>query len=183
MKSPRTIALALLAGVLVVLLMVIFLPPYWLSNYYQQEQQRLEKQYVSMQRMALQKGRFEDALKRLNQQQNKTVWSLKSRSSIPAVAELQDIVRKLIDRQGGVLISTRGLSEVSRKTTGTRWQAVSISVDMRGSLQDMQSVFYAIEYGRPLLFLDQVTLRRGRQREGLEASLTARFQVIGWFFQ
>jgi len=181
MTSPRTLALTLLAGVILLLLMMVILPPYWLSGHYQQKQQRLEDQYVPMQRLALQKNRFEEALVRLHQQQNEQQGSLESHSPILAVAELQEIVRTLIDQQGGVLISTRGLGGSSRSTSDKRWQSVSISVDMRGSLQDIQSVFYAIEYGRPLLFLDQVNLRRVRQGESRKALLSARFQVIGWF--
>ena len=177
--SERHLALVILAAGFLALLLVVALPPYLLHQYYVNEQAALEDKYRPMKRLALQKNTFEQSLKRLKQQQRGAKLALNSRSQVLAAAELQGIVRKLVDQQGGNLISTRTLAVTADQSAP--YQPVAIKVEMRGTLQDVQNIFHAIEYGRPLLFLDQINLRLLRQRGKVSDNLTVRFNVTGWF--
>ncbi len=84
---------------------------------------------------------------------------LKSKTRTLAAAELQDRVKRVVESEGGHLISTQILQaedESKNKNTPPR---ITIRIQMTGSVETVQKVFYTLESGQPRLFIDNAYLR------------------------
>ena len=98
-----------------------------------------------------------------------------------ASAKMQQYLKQIVQKNGGELISTQILKEDEPESAGS----TSLRVHLRAELESSWQILYALESGRPLLFLDNVviTSRPVRARKPADApsiSLDMNFDVTGY---
>ena len=105
-----------------------------------------------------------------------------------ATADLQQQIGKTIAEQGGQLRSTQVIP-IQNEDGFIR---LALRVQMTGDINVLRGVFYALEAGRPLLFIDNIQIRpdqrrvrvRRQKRSSYEiresGNITVTFDVIGY---
>jgi len=105
-------------------------------------------------RIAESQSASQAALDRLARNNPSARYYLTSTRPALAATELQQLVRNTIDRSEAQLISTQvitGQDAVDHSTATVR-------VRMSGDIGALQSVLYSLEAGKPLLFVDDVSI-------------------------
>ena len=133
------------------------------------------------QRLAGNRAALEQSLQQLKRSGPASGFYLQDRTTALAAAELQARVKGLIEHAGGGLVSTQPL-------VGTGVEAgreVQIRVRMRGGMDALREVLHALEYGTPLLLLDNVSIvkaRRVRRRAASDSQgpLQVNFDLTGF---
>ncbi len=178
--TSRAAALGLLALVLAAIYGLLLGPLIGRHETYQVTIHDLEERLaryrsVEADRRAVQ-ARF-DALRR--RRRGVEVY-LKAATLTLAGAELQERTKRVVESSGGTLVSTQTLPE---RTEGGLVQ-VSIKVRMNGDVGSLQKVFYELESGQPVLFLDNVFIRSRMVRRGRGIStaseLDINFDIVGY---
>lgn len=110
-------------------------------------------------------------------------YYLAERKPALASAELQGIVKRAVERAKGELLST----QAAIGSPGDRPAAVTVKVRLRGSIEALQQLLYALEASRPMLVLDNVVIepapvRRtpGSEAEAAAQELAISFDVTGY---
>lgn len=179
----RAVALVL-AVLLVVLFYVMLLDPV-AEKYRHYDDKIAELSYRLHQYETLAKGRasHQRLLDQVKRRDLAKQYYLAKRKPALASAELQQRVKRVVDRSEGKLIST----QVVRGRRGDRSPEVTVKVRMRGDIRALQKVLYTLETSRPILFLDNVVIQAGpaRRRAGSSGQsggkqLTINFDVIGY---
>jgi len=80
-----------------------------------------------------------------------------------AAAELQSLVKGLIERSGGGLVSTQPLVDSGADAVGEVPGSVRLRVRMRGDMESLRDVLHSLESSMPLLVLDNVSIVKARQ--------------------
>ncbi len=102
-----------------------------------------------------------------------------------AVAELQGLVKRVVEESSGDLLSTQ---EVVARSNELH-PRVSVRVRMETTLEGLREVFYRLEGGEPYLFVDNLSIQpkataRSRHREADTAPaaqvLLVQFDVYGY---
>ena len=107
---------------------------------------------------------------------------LTGRTDALAAAELQNRVKKIIETNGGKL---RSIQTVPGKANGA-FQRVTIRVQLAAPIDSLHRIIYALEAGKPYLFLDNIDIgnrRRGRRKKApvdADPALTVRFDLFGY---
>ena len=102
-------------------------------------------------------------------------------TSALASARMQQYLKQVVQQNGGELISTQILKEDEPEAAGS----TSLRVHLRAELESSWQILYALESGRPLLFLDNVVITARPVRGGNTAvapsiSLDLNFDVTGY---
>lgn len=123
----------------------------------------------------------EQALAYMKRQGLAQRYYLQSPSEALASAELQQHAKRVIERNSGQVVSTQVLAG-RRVGTGI---VATLRVSMRGEIKTLQRVLYELETGRPLLFLDQVSITGYganvvQTQVRREPELTIRFDMSGY---
>lgn len=179
----RTVALALTV-LLVVLFYVMLLDPV-AEKYRHYDDKLAELSYRLYQYETLAKGRASHQ-RLLNQVKRRDLakqYYLAKRKPALASAELQQRVKRVVDRSEGELISTQVVSG----QRGDRSPKVTVKVRIRSDIRTLQKMLYTLETSRPILFLDNVVIQAGRARRRAGSSgktggkqLTINFDVSGY---
>ena len=84
-------------------------------------------------------------------------YYLAERNPALASAELQGLVKRAVEQGKGELISTQVVSgqRADRPTD------VTVKVTVRGDIRALQKALYALESGRPILFVNNLTIASG----------------------
>lgn len=181
-ESPllsRSLALAILFGLVGVLLLGIVVPVY--SSYVD------SRNTVDQLRMTLSRLNVGDAdlahLKaeatRLTSAKTKTVGLLQSANDSLAAADLQNRLKLLVESVHGDLRSTQMLATRSEGN----FRRVSIRSQIAVDVVGLQKIFYSLETSSPLLFLDNIDIRVRPDRKGGAANqgpLDVSFDVYGF---
>ncbi len=179
----RAVALAL-AVLLVVLLYVMLLDPV-AEKYRHYDDKLAELSYRLYQYETLAKGRasHQTLLNQVKRRDLAKQYYLARRKPALASAELQQRVKRVVDRSEGELISTQVVSG----QRGDRSPKVTVKVRIRGDIRALQKMLYTLETSRPILFLDNVVIQAGRARRRAASSsktggkqLTINFDVSGY---
>jgi len=105
---------------------------------------------------------------------------LRSDTAALAAAELQRIVAEATAGKTAQVLSTQILPETREKD----FTRIGLKVRMRGTLEGIVQMFYALESGDPYLFLDNISLRarasRYQNRGGVPETLDADFELTGY---
>ena len=124
----------------------------------------------------------ETKLAALKQAQPTSDYYLKSTKRALASAELQRYVKETVDDSGGQLVSSQVMS--SKPEEG--FASVAVKVHMRSSIEGLQEVLYRLEAGRPVMFIDDlsvtVTHRRRLRRDSPQEQvpLTVKFRITAY---
>lgn len=106
---------------------------------------------------------------------------LKSASPTLAAAELQELVKTILDANGGKLNS---FSPLAFKDDGT-YRQVPVSLQINAPLSAVKAMLYALESSRPYLFVDNLVIRApynvgARVDSSTEPELIVQFNVTGY---
>jgi general secretion pathway protein M len=100
-----------------------------------------------------------------------------------ALAKLQQMVKQLAERNGGELVSTQNVTAEDKQTGPI---PVSMKVHVRGDVRTLLDLLYALESGRPMLFLDNIIVTANPAGQSLTESgpgarvLDIRFDLLGY---
>lgn len=124
---------------------------------------RLEKFRV----IAAGKAKIERQLASRGQAGLAKAYQLQGGSQALAAAALQDHVRSLVQQAGGKLKTTNPMpGEIEAGLT-----RIGVSARMTLDVQGLQTMLHGIETGTPLVFVDKLTVRPGRDAfQGLDAA-------------
>ncbi|MDH3639910.1 MAG: type II secretion system protein GspM [Gammaproteobacteria bacterium] len=100
---------------------------------------------------------------------------LNSKTPALASAELQQYATRAINQSGGQLLST----QVIPPQDDSGMVAATIKIGVRGTSETIQKLFHALERGRPMVVLDNLTVRNHQRRASKEA-LDIRFALTAY---
>lgn len=186
-KISRQCAIAF--GSLFALLMLVGLLlvwPWWSKNsQYDQQAESRAKQLTKFRTLAAQQPNVEAELALVKQSAGKTQYYISADTSALGAAELQKLVKRIIDANNGKLISTQAMPiQDDGKTL-----RIVIRVRMSLKLDTLAEVLHGLEGGRPLLFIENLSIRsqkrRGRRVRGktttpLDYNLDVRYDLVGY---
>jgi general secretion pathway protein M len=149
-------------GLLVVLLGLFYLvlvsPVVALYREYHEDIAAEEELVVRYERVAGKGKQIERQLAQIDRQiSGQERGYLKGNTRSLAAAEMQEHVKRVVESNGGRLNSIQILP--GKEDEQDQSAPVSLKVQMTGSTETVQKVFYHLESGLPRLFLDQVYLR------------------------
>ncbi|MEJ2509793.1 MAG: type II secretion system protein GspM [Gammaproteobacteria bacterium] len=126
-----------------------------------------------------------EALQRMRMQGQQRAYYLPGGTSALASAKLQEYVKRLARASHGELISTQVLSQ---RRSG-EVPSVTLRVQMKGGLDTLLNMFYAIETGTPVVVLENVVIashgtRRlvANQAGRYVDELDIRFDLVGYTY-
>lgn len=116
---------------------------------------------------------------------NSQAGYLKGNRASLAAAEMQDLVKRIVAENGGHLTSSQTIPEQKSDKKSGEPDRVTIKVQLSGSIQTVQKVFWTLESGSPTVFLDNVYIRSRTgylARPGQKAvdQLDIRFDLYGF---
>ena len=162
-RHHRCIISVLLLIVLLVLLLVTVIGPWWarMSEYDDQAASMAER-IGRYQRLIDSKADLRAELAGFRQQQVKRGYFLNAGSRELAAAELQKRVKELVAPAGGTLVSTQTITQSNAADDGK----VVVRVRMKGGVDSLSAVLHAIESDKPLMFVENLTVRSRKTVRG-----------------
>ncbi len=182
--ASRLLALALLAGLLLAAYGLVVAP---VVAAYRETGEAIQAAQDLLQRyraLAAERTQLTDRLAELEQRAAKTGGYLEGATDALAAVEIQDRVRRTIERAGGQLQSTQILPAAAVEATApVRRAALRIQLAIR--IKGLQTMLYELETGQPYLFIDELTIRQRRTGHGRteipeEPLLDVSFEVFGY---
>jgi hypothetical protein len=99
-----------------------------------------------------------------------------------AFAELQQQIKEIIGKAGGVALSTQLVQEPQSDQESA--EKIIVRVRMQGDSYCLQKLVQAIEQRKPLLFFDRLTIAApGKTKADAAEQLDVRFDVYGYFWK
>lgn len=181
-KQSRAAAVLLLATV-VLLIAALVAAPLWLLN--RRYDTALDDTVSRIERYAKIAGMRDGLVKKAAQVQalGKSHHYLKSVSPALAAAELQEQVKLILEAHGGKLNSIQILPH---KDDGL-YRQISVQLQLSASLAATKDMLYALESGRPYLFIDNFSARstagfgaRAGVDPAIEPDLIIQFELTGY---
>lgn len=172
-----------LLALVVLLLALAVLVPWWSKmRFYDAEIAAKSTQLERFQAMVARRPVLEAELNAAKRQLQRSNFYITADTPALAAAELQKKVKQIIESRGGHLVSTQNVDAFADEGP----LQLAIRVRMTGDTPALTKVLYELENTRPLLFLDNLTLRtqrrvsgRGRNRT-YEMVLDATFDLIAF---
>ena len=179
----RMLAVTLLLALLVALAAGIAWP-LWSANAAQAEQIAEQRRMLGhYRRIAAEGARLERELARLERWYAASKLHLRETTEALAAAELQRIVKQQVTTHGGRLVSAQTLTT---KAEGA-FSQIAVKVHLTTDLNGMLKTLHGLENARPLLFIDNLSVRGSRIRRRLGnstvpavANLEISFEVSGF---
>ncbi|MCB1760874.1 MAG: type II secretion system protein M [Gammaproteobacteria bacterium] len=183
-NAQRALALGLLALLLLVVVMLLVLP---LRNAFSASDERIAELQFRLQKYSTLAGRqtqIRAELEALLQQDSSGEELLGGASTAIAGANLQALLKQVVQQAGGRLESTQALPEVLQGAM----ERIAIRAQFSGNIEALQQVLHGIEFRKPLLFIDKMEVRIKRVRRsriaqqelGAGQQLSVSLQVSGF---
>jgi general secretion pathway protein M len=102
-----------------------------------------------------------------------------------AAADLQQRIKEIVTKAAGTLVSTQSLAGNDRETSRT----VVIKVRMKGDMDALARVLYALETGVPVVTVENLSIRgrrtvKGRRKNRVEGySMDVNFNVLAYMME
>jgi general secretion pathway protein M len=151
----RLLALSLLLLGLVLVLATILVPLINVVATYNESIEDLQFELLRYKRIAAGKGQVLQYLDRLKREQGDQNHFSDRATPALASADLQQLIKKVVVDAGGRLLSTQVVPE----TEEDHFVRTSIKVQMSGDTMALRSVLHDIETARPMLIIDNLTIR------------------------
>jgi general secretion pathway protein M len=179
--QSRYAALSLLVLVTVAILWMLFYPLVSLHGSQAFNVQRKENQISRYQQIADSQESLEEELALLKRRSPAAAYYVAGETSALASARMQQYLKQIVQKNGGELISTQILTEEDAESA----DSTSLRVHLRADLNASWQILYALESGRPMLFLDDIIIsaRPVRARKPTDMptiSLDLNFDVTGY---
>ena len=179
-KQSKAAALALLALVLAAAVLAVAMPLWLLNHRYDVA---IEDATIRLERYSKIAGMREGLQKKFAEVQalGTTPHYLKSATPALAATELQEVVRSILDANGGKLNSIQILPH---KDEGL-YRKVAVSLQLTAPLSALKVVLYKLESARPYLFIDNLSVRAPmgfmpRTGPVTEPELAIQFDLTGY---
>lgn len=175
----KAIALFLVLLCLAGVVLAFAWPTYWLHQRYDQQLDEVTRRITAYRRVSAMRPDIEQAMDKLSKWDSKKLY-LKSSNPSRAAAELQDMVKQLVESKGGRLLSVQ---IVPPKDEGSH-RRIGLNIQVAGSLIVIQQVLYGVTQKEPYLFLDTFslrgTVRNYRPQPGVEPELSGQLVIYGY---
>ena len=150
----------------------------------------LQFQYSKFNTIVRQRDTIMADLARLRQEQSSATGFLDEKPEALAAADLQNLIKNLVESHGANLISTQ---VVQHESSGT-FPDVRISIHMRAGIETLREIIHALESGQATLLIDNLYLQKRNTRVArraaqvmpggqMEELIEARFEVTGYVYQ
>lgn len=182
-SQSRMAALAVMAVMAVALYGLVVAPIYGAYTNYFSSISDLEHRLEQYTRIAQSRPQLEAQLGRLTERPPSDEDFLTGDSDAITAADLQRVVTEIIQLSRGRLISAQVLDPES----GDGLTKIGLSIQLDGDIQSLQRVLFAIESGKPVLFIDTLdvraspaTVRRRGQPQTGPVTLRAQLDFFGY---
>jgi general secretion pathway protein M len=155
LARPCYRALAALAGVVLLAGVGVAWPWSAQNRAYDELADRLAHQLQRFEGIKAREPELQNRLRELEQRGKASTLYLKADTAALAGAELQSLVKQVVGSNKGNVMSTQILPVEQRE----RERKITLRVRMTGDTEALLGVFHALEQARPLLFLDNVSIR------------------------
>lgn len=181
-RQSRSLALVLLAAVLLLALAIVAGPFVYLHFHYDQA---IEKQTDLLGRYMRIAAAAPELSRQLAVLSAKDPRSFYLKSTVPALAasEVQEMAKGVIESKGGKIVS---LQIPEHKDDGG-FRKVTVNIQMMATTAATQKIFYALETQRPYFLLDNVTIRstvwrpqRDANAAAVEAEHAVQFDLLAY---
>jgi general secretion pathway protein M len=157
-KNRRSLALGLLVIAVVVFFIVIVFPLQQLFNNYDSSIGELEFRLGKLQQTAQLQTSLTKQLEQLQDANNKSRDLINGESAALAGANLQELIKEVLRSTGNVLESSQMLPVVFEEDL----QSIAIRIHFSSSVASLQKALYTLENNRPLLFVDELSIKISR---------------------
>jgi general secretion pathway protein M len=182
-RQRKGLAAAILVLVVVMLLGLTALPIWSANRGYQNAIETAQQRLERLRRTADSGSDLQSRFDQLQRSRVAAAHTLQSATPALAGAELQRIVTRSVAASGGQVLST----QIMPVREEQQFLRVAVKVRMRGTLEHIMDLFYALESGEPFLFLDQVSIRRlyarTRGRPDAGPGVETDFELAGYMAQ
>ena len=168
--------LALTAGVLCLVLLMIALPLGSKLQQYRETADDHASQLARFEARLAKRPAIEQALTELRTRSGVQRSYIQGQTLGLGGANLQQLVKTLIERAGGTLIS----SQITTPPADQPLQMLVDRVRMRGNVEVLLNLAHRIETGEPALFLDNLVVRAARAQRRATDELDIQFDLSGY---
>jgi general secretion pathway protein M len=179
-RQSRRLAVGLLLGAIVAIVAVVAIPLWLLHRHYDVALAENADKLERYRRLA---GTRPQVAKQLEAMRAKDTprFFLRSGAASLSAAQAQEVLRALIEQQGGRLV-TMG-APVSKEEG--RYRLVTVNVQLIANVFALRKIFNALETATPYLFIDNLTVRTQvapghRLVAGQEPEMFVNFDVSGY---
>jgi len=171
-RQRRLLALAILLIVLCIIYSITVVPVLIANQHYRETIAGMESRLAQLQRAAAIGTSLQPQYEQLMRWKETDSHYLKSNSAALAAAELQRLIKRIAVAQYAEVLSTQILT-------------ASQEQDLRGTLEKIVQVIYAIETSEPFMFQDNISVRaksgrRGRSKIPAPQRLDVDLELIGY---
>ena len=153
-RQSRLLALLLLLAVVLAALAAIALPALQLHAHYQSAIDQRVDRLAREQRVISMAPKLQQQMVEL-QRLNPARFYLRNDNPVLAAAEIQENAKRLIDANGGKLLSMNILPPKDEDSL-TR---VGVNVQLTGGLEGVEKLLYSLETATPYLFVNNLSIR------------------------
>lgn len=179
-RQSRILALSLLLVLAAMMIALVAVPVFWLHRHYDQA---IEQQLDLQARYSRVAATASGLTKQLEALKAKGARSFFLKSPVPALAasEVQEMVKSVLESNGGRITSMR----IPEHKDDGNYRKVTVNIQTIAKIGAAQKIFYILETQRPYLMLNNVGLRaiqvqRGVNPPGLDADFLIQFDVAGY---
>lgn len=177
--ARRALALALLVAVCLALYAFAARPAWDAYRHYRESGARAAELLVRYRRLAADHDALAARLEAVRARRAAENYYLAAASPSLAAADLQNLLRAIVDDTGAELRRTQVLTARDEGALSR----VAIRVQLGTDIAALRSILYALESGTPLLFIDNLDIRQRRRQQADDAAavaLEARFDLYGF---
>ncbi|MFQ5534656.1 MAG: type II secretion system protein GspM [Sphingomonadales bacterium] len=182
-RESRMAALAVLVALIVLAYVAVIGPIISAYTDYENSLSDMRHRLTQYTRIAAQRPQLAEQLDDLAKHPPSSRDFLTGNGDAIVAANLQRLVTQIIRRSRGRLISTQVLKPSSEE--GLR--KIALSVQFEGDIRSLQQILFAIESGKPVMFIEMMDIRlnpagsqQGRQSNIGPSVLRARLDLYGY---
>jgi general secretion pathway protein M len=168
--------LAILIGIVVVLLIVIVLPVAETFGEQSDEIAQSQDEYAAYRAQIASRPRLEAELAALDRQESSTAGLLRGGNAALAAANMQGLVKTLVERHGGQVRSVQNLP--SSMVGGL--EKIEVQYELSIPLGSLKAVTWQLETNVPYLFLDDVQIHPENGWSPGDAAASSRNLYVQW---
>ena len=182
-KKGRCGLLLLSLAALVMLAVALVAVPWWMQwSTYREAAATTAERIARYRSLIDSRDAFKAQLRQLEEQPRERGYFIEADNPELAAADLQQRIKEMVSKAGGTLVSTQSIFGDEKGPP----RKVEIKVRMKGDVEALAKVLYAIERNTPVLMVEDLAVRsrrtvKGRRNNRVEGySLDANFRVIGY---
>jgi general secretion pathway protein M len=179
-NRDRSLALGILVGAVVLVVAAIAVPALLLHRHYDGAIGDLGDRLSRYQRIAATRPQVLASIEAMRARDPRKFY-LKAATAPLAAAEMQDLVKNLIEANGGKVVT----AQVQAPKEEGRYRQVSVNLQFTANVQALRRILNGLETGQPTLFADNVVMRTQvpstfKPAPGGEPEIFVQFDVIGY---